>query len=119
MRKIGWKELRAKRYHLIHGKVYDLNNFKRQHPGGAEILEEHAGMDCTKAFDSVMHSDMAKQMMGDYLIGEFLAEEETSSDNMIERPMMDIDLRKWAMLGTLGVIYVYLMVSFLFNKDEI
>ncbi|KAG0433980.1 Cytochrome b5 [Dictyocoela muelleri] len=119
MRKISWKELREKRYHLIHGKIYDLHNFKHQHPGGAEILEEHAGMDCSKAFDAIMHSQTAKEMMKNYLIGELLCEEETSSDNIVERPERDFDLRKWAMVGGLGFIYVYLMISYLFNKEEI
>ncbi len=41
-----------------------------QHPGGEEILIEHAGDDATEAFEDVGHSSDAREMMKDYLIGE-------------------------------------------------
>lgn len=42
-----------KHYHYLHGKVYDLREFYKQHPGGQDILRMSAGMpDSTALFES-------------------------------------------------------------------
>ena len=41
-----------------------------KHPGGEEILIEHAGQDATEPFEDVGHSSDSSEMMADYLIGE-------------------------------------------------
>ena len=51
---------------LIHGKVYDVTNFK--HPGGKEILMDEIGEDRGDEFESI-HSPAAKRDMPKYLIG--------------------------------------------------
>jgi predicted heme/steroid binding protein len=33
---------------ILHGKVYDISNFMNDHPGGPEILAQHAGKECTQ-----------------------------------------------------------------------
>ena len=33
---------------IIHGKVYDVTKFLRDHPGGPEILQQHAGVFVTE-----------------------------------------------------------------------
>ena len=43
-----------------------------QHPGGEEILIEHAGQDSTEPFEDVGHSTDARDMMKEYLIGELI-----------------------------------------------
>jgi len=47
----------------IHGKVYDLTAFQEEHPGGPEIMAEHAGVDGTEAFEEVFHSDAARELL--------------------------------------------------------
>jgi len=54
---------------IIHDKVYDVTKFKDDHPGGEEVLLEHAGGDASDAFEDIGHSDNAKTLMEKYLIG--------------------------------------------------
>ena len=52
-----------------HSKILILD-YSFQHPGGEEILVEHAGQDSTEDFEDVGHSTDARDMMKEYLIGE-------------------------------------------------
>ncbi|BCS22057.1 cytochrome b5-like heme/steroid binding domain-containing protein [Aspergillus puulaauensis] len=54
---------------LIHGKVYDVHTFVYDHPGGDLVLLGEGGKDATKAWEDVQHSEEAKQLMKDYLVG--------------------------------------------------
>ncbi|XP_065285606.1 uncharacterized protein [Dermacentor albipictus] len=60
---------------VIHNRVYDVTNFLDKHPGGQEILWEHAGRDATFAFMGTGHTREAVSMLQQYCIG-ILAEEE-------------------------------------------
>lgn len=45
--------------------VYDVTNYIDIHPGGSELIHEHAGKDCTKDFlDSGHSEDAFKDMKG-------------------------------------------------------
>ncbi|XP_076626407.1 cytochrome b5 isoform X2 [Colletes latitarsis] len=71
---------------IINNSVYDVTPFLTQHPGGKEILLDHAGRDSTEAFEIIGHSSSARLMMVQYKIGEILKEGEpektTESDAM-------------------------------------
>lgn len=54
---------------LIHGKVYAISKFIDEHPGGDEVLLGEAGKDATEAFEDVGHSDEARKVMEEYLVG--------------------------------------------------
>ena len=47
-------------------------HFNFQHPGGAEIMFEHAGSDATIPFESKGHSADAYAMLEKYCIGELV-----------------------------------------------
>ncbi|XP_011865914.1 PREDICTED: cytochrome b5-like [Vollenhovia emeryi] len=55
---------------VIYDNVYDVTDYMQQHPGGSELIEEHAGTDATNGFDDFGHSSDAKKMLKKYLIGE-------------------------------------------------
>jgi cytochrome b involved in lipid metabolism len=55
---------------IIHGNVYDLTLFLPEHPGGEEVLLALAGQDGTECFESIGHSDEAKQLREKFKIGE-------------------------------------------------
>ncbi|KAL3316043.1 Cytochrome b5 type B (outer mitochondrial membrane) [Cichlidogyrus casuarinus] len=59
-------------YICIHNKVYDLTSFLIEHPGGDDVLLEHAGAHATQAFEDVGHSEDAREMMRKYLIGHVI-----------------------------------------------
>jgi cytochrome b involved in lipid metabolism len=54
---------------IIHGRVFSVKTFLEDHPGGPEILLQHAGTDCTKDFEEVFHSAAARKQLEDYVIG--------------------------------------------------
>ncbi|XP_022083920.1 cytochrome b5-like [Acanthaster planci] len=57
---------------VLFNHVYDVTEFLRKHPGGAEILLEHAGKDSTYAFQSKGHSDKAYKLLEKYCIGQLV-----------------------------------------------
>ncbi|KAI9266119.1 cytochrome b5 [Sporodiniella umbellata] len=53
----------------IHNKVYDITAFISEHPGGEEVLIDEGGKDATEAFEDIGHSDEAREMLEEYLVG--------------------------------------------------
>jgi len=49
--------------------VCDVTRFLDNHPGGAEVMLEYAGMDATQAYDDIGHSKSAKRQVEKYVIG--------------------------------------------------
>ncbi|GJE84523.1 cytochrome b5 [Phanerochaete sordida] len=58
-------------YVLLHEKVYNVTKFLDEHPGGDEVILAEAGKDATEAFEDVGHSDEARALLADMLVGEF------------------------------------------------
>ncbi|KAJ5952389.1 Cytochrome b5 [Penicillium vulpinum] len=54
---------------IIHGKVYDITGYVRDHPGGADVLLDVAGTDATSAYEDVGHSEDANEILETYQIG--------------------------------------------------
>ncbi|KAI5359417.1 Putative cytochrome b5-like heme/steroid binding domain, NADH:cytochrome b5 reductase [Septoria linicola] len=48
---------------VIHGQVYNVTEYLRDHPGGKEVLLEVAGTDSTAAYEDVGHSEDASEIM--------------------------------------------------------
>ncbi|GJC80791.1 cytochrome B5 [Colletotrichum tofieldiae] len=55
---------------VIHGEVYDVSKYIHDHPGGADVLIEAAGVDATEAFDNAGHSEDAYEIMADFRVGK-------------------------------------------------
>lgn len=55
---------------VINDGVYDVTNFVAEHPGGSEIMLEHAGLDATTVFHDIGHSAEAVKILAKYYIGE-------------------------------------------------
>lgn len=49
--------------------MYDVTKYARDHPGGAEALIEVAGTDATSAYEDVGHSEDAREIMHQFLVG--------------------------------------------------
>ena len=52
----------------IHDKIYDLTNFKQQHPGGSDVICEYNGLDATSIFDGATHSTIAIEYSRNFLL---------------------------------------------------
>ncbi|XP_037711206.1 acyl-CoA 6-desaturase [Drosophila subpulchrella] len=55
---------------VIYDRVYDVTHFLRDHPGGDDVIMDHAGRDATIAFHGTGHSGDAIELMKDFLIGQ-------------------------------------------------
>ncbi|TCD70797.1 hypothetical protein EIP91_001487 [Steccherinum ochraceum] len=56
---------------LLHEKVYNVTKFIDEHPGGDEVILAETGKDATEAFEDVGHSDEARALLADMLVGDF------------------------------------------------
>ncbi|KAF9692758.1 hypothetical protein EKO04_009252 [Ascochyta lentis] len=56
----------------VHGKVYDVTDFCSMHPGGTNIIKSNGGVDCTKSFDLLAHTNNPEvsSLLTKYYIGE-------------------------------------------------
>lgn len=66
---------------VVSGKVYDATGFLDEHPGGANIVLQHAGTDATHEFD-MRHGAAARNQLADFYVGE-LAEPLHSANDSI------------------------------------
>ncbi|KAF4341653.1 nitric-oxide synthase salivary gland [Fusarium beomiforme] len=55
----------------VHGSVYDVTDFCPMHPGGTLIMKSNAGVDCTKSFDNLAHTNNPEvsSLLTRYFIG--------------------------------------------------
>lgn len=60
-----------KNWMLIHGFVFDTSAILDSHPGGVECLLDCVGVDATRVFDDVGHSDIAWEMLQDQCVGVY------------------------------------------------
>ncbi|KAG0165892.1 fatty acid alpha-hydroxylase [Apophysomyces sp. BC1034] len=86
------------------GKVYDVTEFVRDHPGGEEILLQFAGADVTNVLDDETyhtHSDAACDLLEEYLLGDLVDDQTaveasipTKKKPVVARDEAFLDLRK-------------------------
>jgi len=53
---------------IINNEIYDLTNFKYQHPGGYNIIHEYNGLDATYIFKNSLHSSIAIKYSKNFLL---------------------------------------------------
>ncbi|GAB4819524.1 hypothetical protein N2152v2_006570 [Parachlorella kessleri] len=69
---------------IIEGKVYNVTNFLDEHPGGYDIVVAAAGKDATESFEEIGHSNAAKQMLADYLIGDLAGADASAAKSAVQ-----------------------------------
>lgn len=67
---------------IIDGHVYDCTPYLKDHPGGADSILINAGTDCTEEFEAI-HSDKAKKMLDDYLIGKVVTTNDDDTEVIV------------------------------------
>ncbi|XP_071618663.1 acyl-CoA (8-3)-desaturase-like isoform X3 [Heliangelus exortis] len=103
LRSFSWEEIGQRngrgaaaggRWLVIERKVYDISEFYRRHPGGARLIDSHAGQDATDAFLS-FHVD--KVLVSKYLkplqIGELAPDQpsvEPSKNKMLLKDFREL-----------------------------
>jgi cytochrome b involved in lipid metabolism len=57
---------------VLHGKVYELKDFKNNSPCGSELLSSFSNsIDASGAFENAKHSDVARHLMQRYFVGNY------------------------------------------------
>ena len=69
---------------IIAGKVYAVERFLSEHPGGEDVLLETAGRDATREFEDVGHSKSARDQLNDFFIGDLVEEAAQGGDKVAE-----------------------------------
>lgn len=69
---------------IYKGNVYDVTDFVKDHPGGADLILEKAGKDATKAFNGAGHSSDAVSDMKKYKIGEVAIDAQPTTQGKAE-----------------------------------
>ncbi|PLB52885.1 hypothetical protein P170DRAFT_423692 [Aspergillus steynii IBT 23096] len=69
LEEVGVHQSKSDLWVAIHGKVYDVTNYTKDHPGGVDVLADVAGKDATQAYEDVGHSEDANEILESYLVG--------------------------------------------------
>ena len=64
---------------IYKGNVYNVTDYLDEHPGGADLVTDWAGKDCTKAFHDAGHSAEALKDFKKYKIGTVAKSSDTSN----------------------------------------
>lgn len=78
---------------ILNNSVYNVTNYLAKHPGGQEVILEHAGKDATEAFEDIGHSKGAIRILATLEIGQLdpsELKEAEKRDNMPNIPLLNI-----------------------------
>ena len=67
------------------GKVYDVTQFLQDHPGGDDLIVQHAGNDVEEVMmnkNEHEHSEAAYEMLQEYMVGRIGSDETTVNDGV-------------------------------------
>ncbi|XP_064637694.1 E3 ubiquitin-protein ligase HERC2-like isoform X2 [Lineus longissimus] len=88
---------------VVHGKVYDVQDFKCQAPCGSERLIKYAAQDATEAFDMAYHSEEAIEMMQAFFVGQFVDPDHDTvqmvDTSTVSSPLIDTERTLALLLG--------------------
>ncbi|TQN65243.1 NADPH oxidoreductase A, partial [Colletotrichum shisoi] len=68
----------------VHGSVYDVTDFCPMHPGGTLIIKFNAGVDCSKSFDNLAHTNNPEvsSLLTKYFVGHLTPKPDYGSEEM-------------------------------------
>ncbi|GBG30735.1 Peroxisomal S-2-hydroxy-acid oxidase [Hondaea fermentalgiana] len=76
---------------VLCGKVYDLTDFHKAHPGGSKIITSAAGMDASAPFQQVHPADIAERLLSpDVVIGK-IDKSTIKPEHVVAAPKNDDD----------------------------
>ncbi|KAI0129936.1 oxidoreductase NAD-binding domain-containing protein [Xylariales sp. AK1849] len=75
---------------VIHGEVYDISKYLHDHPGGADVIIEAAGVDASEAFDNAGHSEDAFEIMANFRIGKLKGASKRAAPKPVKVTMASI-----------------------------
>jgi len=91
---------------IVHDKVFDVTKFLDEHPGGAALILEYGGADCTEPYVDHNHSHHATKLLNEYQVG-------VVDLNSKEEFMKYKSKQSKGIIGLVGVIVVLLVLGFI------
>ncbi|KAK1996895.1 cytochrome b5-like Heme/Steroid binding domain-containing protein [Colletotrichum falcatum] len=66
----------------VHGSAYDVTDFCSMHPGGTLIIKSNAGVDCSKSFDNLAHTNNPEvsSLLTKYFVGHLTPKPDYGGD---------------------------------------
>ena len=61
---------------VVHDQVIDYGEFKRNHPGGGDILDDFLAKDATEEYEDIGHSTHANNLLSELVVGTVAAAEQ-------------------------------------------
>ncbi|KAM0471942.1 hypothetical protein ACHAPX_009078 [Trichoderma viride] len=90
---------------VIHGKVYDVSKYVRDHPGGVDVLIEVAGTDATAAYNEAGHSEDADEILETLQVGTVQGHVQISKPantvRLVQKPVEETKSTKSSSIGIL------------------
>ncbi|KAG8342570.1 Cytochrome b5 like Heme Steroid binding domain [Trypanosoma vivax] len=93
---------------VINGRVYDVSTYVDQHPGGVDTLIGVAGKDGTADFESVGHSESARELLERHCIGTLDPEDLKSLKGTTKSGQLPLNLIAVAFIVAAVIIYIIL-----------
>ncbi|KAJ8736722.1 hypothetical protein PYW08_007378 [Mythimna loreyi] len=104
---------------IIDNVVYDVSEFKQDHPGGPDVLMANIGKDASQCFFDVGHSDIALDWRKQFVLGEVVDEERWPVKERVAAPQEEPEpltlgalLNVWGpplvVAGLAALLYLYL-----------
>ena len=118
---LQWDEIQkhtsvSDKWIVIEGKVYDVTNWCKKHPGGSRVISHYAGQDATDAF-TAFHNDLGKvtKYLTPLHIGHVTAGQKTK-DIALEADFRKLritakNMVRIIMTGTRVHIYTHIYIS--------
>ncbi|GMH86907.1 hypothetical protein TrVE_jg3466 [Triparma verrucosa] len=93
--------------------VYDISKYLDEHPGGAEVLLDVAGMDATDQFEDIGHSGDARKELANYKIGTLKLSEEDIKKMQAEKEAKELAAKNAGnMVPIIAVIVIAVAVGY-------
>ncbi|KAH7358092.1 cytochrome b5-like Heme/Steroid binding domain-containing protein [Plectosphaerella cucumerina] len=69
----------------VHGSIYDVTDFAPIHPGGTLIIKSNAGVDCSRSFDNLAHTNNPEvaSLLTKYFVGHLTPKPDYGGDDDI------------------------------------
>lgn len=97
-------------------KVYDVTRYLDDHPGGAEVLIDSAGLNADELFEDIGHSNGAREDLKSYFVGNLKIDAEEIKKRK-EKAILTTG-KSGGVLNVMVVLVVMFAIVFGYKKTQ-